>query len=95
MKTAYELAMERLNQTSPTVKLTAGQKKQLAELDSQCAAKIAGREIALRAEIARVASSGEAEKAGQLEQQLIKERQAIQAETEAKKNKVRQDKTAG
>jgi hypothetical protein len=95
MKTAYELAMERLNQTSPTVKLTAGQKKQLAELDSQCAAKIAGREIALRAEIARVAGSGEAEKAGQLEQQLIKERQAIQAETAAKKEKVRQDKTGG
>jgi hypothetical protein len=95
MKTAYELAMERLNKTSPTVKLTAGQKKQLAELDSQGAAKIAGREIALQAEIARVAGSGEAEKAEQLEQQLIKERQAIQAETEAKKEKVRQDKTGG
>ena len=51
MKTAYELAMERLGKTAPTVKLTAGQKKQLAELDSQYAAKIAEREIALKDEI--------------------------------------------
>ena len=95
MKTAYELAMERLNKTSPPVKLTAGQKKQLAELDSQCAAKIAEREIALRAEITRAADAGEAEKAGQLEQQLIRERKAIQAGMEEKKEKVRQAKTAG
>ena len=30
MKSAYELAMERLNKVTPTVKLTAAQKKQLA-----------------------------------------------------------------
>ena len=61
MKTAYELAMERLGKTAPTVKLTAGQKKQLAELDSQYAAKIAEREIALKDEIARVAAAGDFE----------------------------------
>jgi len=42
MKSAYELAMERLNKSAPSVKLTAAQKKELAELDSQYAAKIAG-----------------------------------------------------
>ena len=41
MKTAYELAMERLNQTSPTTKLTAKQKAAMAELDSKYAARIA------------------------------------------------------
>ena len=45
MKSSYELAMERLNKSAPTTKLTADQKKQLAELDSQYAAKIAQREI--------------------------------------------------
>jgi hypothetical protein len=30
MKSAYELAMERLNKTAPTVKLSAAQKKDLA-----------------------------------------------------------------
>jgi hypothetical protein len=45
MKSAYELAMERLNKKSPTVKLNDDQKKQLAELDSLYASKIAEREI--------------------------------------------------
>ena len=49
MKSAYELAMERLNKTSPTVKLNAEQKAQIADLESQCAAKIAQREIGLKA----------------------------------------------
>ncbi len=34
MKTAYELAMERLSKAAPGVKLSDDQKKQLAELDS-------------------------------------------------------------
>ena len=57
MKTAYELAMERLGKTAPTVKLTARQKQQLAELDSQYAAKTAQREIALKDEMAQVATT--------------------------------------
>ena len=62
MKTAYELAMERLSKAAPAVKLTGAQKKQLAELDSKYAAKIAEREIALRDEIAKAAAAGDAEK---------------------------------
>jgi hypothetical protein len=89
MKSAYELAMERLNKTSPTVKLSAGRKKQLAELDSQYAAKIAGREIALKDEMNGAAFAGEGEKAEQLRQQLVNERKALQAELEEKKEKVR------
>jgi hypothetical protein len=92
MKTAYELAMERLNQTAPTVKLTGAQKKQLAELDSKYAAKIAEREIALRDGIAKVAAAGDAEKAGELQQQLVKERKSLQAGLEEKKEQVRQNK---
>ena len=45
MKSAYELAMERLNKKSPTTKVTASQKKELADLDSLYASKIAEREI--------------------------------------------------
>ena len=90
MKTAYELAMERLNQAAPTVKLTGAQKKQLAELDAQYAAKIAGREIALRDEIAKVATTGDSEKVEVLQQQLVKERKSLQAELEEKKEQIRQ-----
>jgi hypothetical protein len=90
MKTAYELAMERLNQTAPTAKLTGAQKKQLAELDSKFAAKIAEREIALRDEITKAAAAGDAEKVELLQQQLVKERKSLQAGLEEKKELVRQ-----
>jgi len=90
MKTAYELAMERLNQAAPATKLTSAQKKQLAELDSTYAAKTAGREIALKGEIAKVAMAGDSEKVEALQQQWVKERKSLQAELEAKKEQVRQ-----
>jgi hypothetical protein len=89
MKTAYELAMERLNQATPAIKLTNAQKKQLAELDAKYAATIAGREIAMKNEIAKLAATGEAEKVEALRQQWVKERQSLQAELEEKKEQVR------
>ena len=92
MKTAYELAMERLNKTAPAVKLTPAQKKQLAELDSKYAAKIAEREISLKDEIVRAIDAGNSEKREQLQQQLVNERTALRAELEEKKERVRQGK---
>lgn len=92
MKSAYELAMERLNKTAPATRLTAGQKKQLAELDSRYAAKIAGREIALTGEIAKAADDFEKEES--LRDQLVSERKKLQAELEEKKERVRRGKAA-
>jgi hypothetical protein len=89
MKSAYELAMERLNKSSPTVKTSAAQKKALAELDSQYAAKIAERELALKDQVAQAAAGGEAEKVEQLAQQLVIERKKLRAELEEKKDDVR------
>jgi len=89
MKTAYELAMERLNQGAPSVKLSGRQKKELAELDSKCAAKIAEREIALQDEMAKASAAGDAEKAGALRDQLAAERKKLQTELEEKKEQVR------
>jgi ABC-type enterochelin transport system substrate-binding protein len=93
MKTAYEIAMERLNKAAPTVKLTADQKRQLAELDSQCAAKIAEREIALKDEMAKISATGDFEKVEALQQQLVNERKKLQTELEEKKERVRQGKS--
>ena len=90
MKSSYEIAMERLNKTAPAVKLTAAQKKQLAELDSKYAAQIAGREIALNSEIAKVA--GNFEKEQPLREQLVQERKKLQAELEEKKERIRSGK---
>lgn len=89
MKSAYELAMERLNKTSPVIKTSAAQKKALAELDSQYAAKIAGRELALKDQVAQAAAAGEAEKMEQFAQQLVIERKKLQSELEEKKDTVR------
>lgn len=93
MKSAYELAMERLNKTSPTVKLTAEQKARFAELESRYAAKIAEKEISLKGEMDRLADSGEFEKLEQLQQELVRERKKLQAELEDKKEALRQAKT--
>lgn len=89
MKSAYELAMERLNKTAPAAKLTAEQKKELAELDSRYAAKMAEREIGLKSEIDKALTGGNAEEAAKLQQQLAHERKAIQAELEDRKEQVR------
>jgi hypothetical protein len=90
MKSAYELAMERLNKTAPAVKLTAVQKQQLAELDSQYAAKIAGREIALNGEIARTA--GDFAREESLREQLVTERKKLLTELDEKKDRIRSGK---
>ena len=90
MKTAYELAMERLSKTSPGVTLTAEQKVEIAELESQCAAKIADRELFLKGEISKAIERGDAKTMEQLEKQLVSDRKSLRAECEAKKEAVRQ-----
>ena len=90
MKSAYELAMERLNKTGPAVKLTDKQKADLAELDSKYAAKIAEREIFLNGELAKVTANGDFEAMEQLERQLTSERKKLQGELQEKKEQVRQ-----
>jgi hypothetical protein len=89
MKTAYELAMERLNKDAPAKKLSPAQKQELAELDSKYAAKIAEREIALKDEMARAGSAGEVEKVETVRQQWVTERRKLQTELEEKKEQLR------
>lgn len=92
MKSSYELAMERLNKASPTVKLTAAQKKEMAELDSKYAAKIAEREIALKDEMNKFANAGDNEQMELAQKQLSHDRKKLQDELEEKKQRVRQGK---
>ena len=90
MKSAYELAMERLNKTAPQTKTSEEQKKELAELNSKYAAKIAEREIFLKGEIAKEIGNENHEAIEQLNQQLISDRKSLQAELEEKKEKIRE-----
>jgi hypothetical protein len=76
--------MERLNITATTTKLSQEQKKELAELDSRYAAKLAEREIALKGEISQ---ARDPEKEESLRNQLVYERKKLQAELGRKKNR--------
>ena len=89
MKTAYELAMERLAKAQPTVKLTGAQKKEIAELESKCAAQIADREFFIKGEIAKAIDKGDAEAIEQLEKQLLSDRKTLREACEEKKERVR------
>jgi hypothetical protein len=89
MKSAYELAMERLAKDQPIVTLTDGQKKELAEIDSQFKARIAEKELFLKGEIEKARFSGKFEEVEQLEKQLRSEIRRLQEDCEAKKEKLR------
>jgi hypothetical protein len=89
MKSAYELAMERLEKNAPSVALTDEQKAQIAELESTTKARIAERELFLKGEIARAAAAGEAGEVESLQKQLSIELRRLQEEAEAKKEKLR------
>jgi hypothetical protein len=92
MKSSYELAMERLNKSSPTVKLTEAKKKQLAELDSVYAAKIAERELFIKDELLKAREKGDYEAYQSLERQLVADRKNLAADLEEKKEKIREAK---
>ena len=89
MKSAYELAMERLQQKAPTVVLTNEQKQQIAELDSTFKARIAEKELFLKGQISKAQNEGNVEEVESLQKQLSIETRRLQEEAEAKKEKLR------
>jgi hypothetical protein len=89
MKSAYELAMERLEKASPSTPLTEDQKKEIAEIDSVYRAKIAEREVFLKDQIHKAQTTGKLEEAQSIEKQLASEMRRLQEECEAKKEKLR------
>jgi hypothetical protein len=89
MKSAYELAMERLQKASPSLSLTEEQRKELAEIDSKYRAKIAEKELFLRDQIRKAQSEGKVDEIDSLEKQLASEGRRLQEECEAAKEKLR------
>jgi ABC-type hemin transport system substrate-binding protein len=89
MKSAYELAMERLQKAAPSVVLTDDQKKQIAEIDSTFRAKIAEREVFLKDQIQKAQTAGKFDEAESLEKQLASEVRRLKEDGEAKKEKLR------
>jgi hypothetical protein len=89
MKSAYELAMDRLQKASPSLSLTEEQKKELAEIDSKYRAKIAEKELFLRDQIRKAQTEGKVDQIDSLEKQLASEVRRLQEECEASKEKLR------
>jgi hypothetical protein len=95
MKSAYELAMERLQKGSPTITLTPEQKAELAEIDSSFNAKIAERKIFLTDQITKAATAGKFDELESLEKQLTADVRRLQEDCERKKEKLRATFEAG
>jgi hypothetical protein len=89
MKSAYELAMERLEKASPSISLTKEQKRELAGVDSKYRAKIAEKEVFSKDQIRKAQIAGKFEEVQSLEKQLASEIRRLQEECEAKKEKLR------
>lgn len=89
MKSAYELAMERLEKQSPTSRLTDAQKAEIAEIDSTYRAKAAEKELFLKDQIRKAMEAGQLEDVQSLEKQLSFELRRLNEDCEAKKEKIR------
>ena len=89
MKSAYELAMERLQKDAPSVSLTNEQKAQIAEIDSTYRAKIAEKELFLKDQIRKAREGSEFGEAESLEKQLAIEVKRLHEDCEEKKEKLR------
>ena len=89
MKSAYELAMERLEKASPSISLTDDQRKEIAEIDSIYRAKIAEKEVFLKDQIRKAQNAGKFDEVESLEKQLVAEIRRLQEDSEAKKEKLR------
>ncbi|MBA3830407.1 MAG: hypothetical protein H0X34_00645 [Chthoniobacterales bacterium] len=89
MKSAYELAMERLEKKAPTVSLTDAQKAAIAEIDSTFKARIAEKELFLQGQIRETQQSGNFGETEKLEKQLSVELRRLHEDCEEKKSKLR------
>ena len=93
MKSAYELAMERLEKKAPTKKLTESQKARIAEINSLYGSKIAERETFLQGEIVKERMKGDLTAVAQIQDQLSRDVRRLHVEWEEKKAAVHGEPT--
>lgn len=93
MKSAYELAMERLDQSEPQSKLTDEQKAELGAIDDKFKAKIAERELFLNDLLTKAEAEGNYTEIPELETQKAREITALKQECEAAKEAVRKSQS--
>ncbi len=90
IKSAYELAMERLARQGDVLSsLTEEQKSALAEVARQTKARIAEKEILYRQRLAEAEVAGDAEKAARIADELRMEIAKMREREEAEKKRIR------
>jgi hypothetical protein len=94
MKSAYELAMERLAKSDPDSKkpLSAEQKKRLADVDTLYKGKIAEREIFLKKQLDEAYADRKLEEIEKIQKQMASERARLEEDREEEKERVRREK---
>lgn len=90
MKSAYELAMERLAKSEPAAKpVSAAQKARLAEIDVLYKGKLAEREVFLKQQLEKTLAEGQLDEADKVREQVARERARLEEEREEEKERVR------
>lgn len=94
MKSAYELAMERLSKSDPgsSKPLSADKRAKLAEIDRVFQGKLAEREIFLRQQLDQALAAQNAEEADKIRKQISSEKARIEDEKESEKERIRASK---
>jgi hypothetical protein len=88
MKSAYELAMERMG-GGDDQPLTEEQKEKIAEIDSKYKAKIAERKIFLEKNLSDAQAQGNGDEIELIRRQLNDEIADLEAKSESEKDKIR------
>ncbi len=91
MKSAYELAMERLAKSDPSAgaPLSTEKKARLAEIDTVYKGRIAEREIFLKQQLEAALTEGKADDVEKIRAQIVAERARLEEEREDEKERVR------
>jgi len=94
MKSAYELAMERLSKSDPSGSrpLTQEERKRLAEVDRLYQGRLAEREIFLKQHLEQALTAQNAEEVDKIRKQISSEKARLEEEREAEKDRIRSGK---
>jgi hypothetical protein len=93
MKSAYELAMERLAKADPAAApLSADQKTRLAEIDRVYQGKLAERDIFLQQQLGVALAARNLDEADKIRKQISGEKARLEEEREEEKERVRRAK---
>jgi hypothetical protein len=94
MKSAYELAMERLSKSDPAPSRTTTpqQRAKLADVDRLYQGKIAEREIFLKQRLEQALAGRDADEVDKIRKQIASEKARLEEDRESEKDRVRSAK---